>query len=208
MAINLAAKRAAKAKRRKAIVAQKRRREGATGSFSSLLPQAAASPIRQCLLADSVFKDGMGTLILARGGTMGPVNVAVFLLDAYCLGVKDMILQTVDAYQLPQLINRLAGSGPLRAVDPAYARKLLHDLVSWAATFGFQPPREFVAAERLFGSIDPQSCDTTFEFGKDGKPFYIAGPTEPPVTVRRRMNQLLARLGPDGFHYLVRVPSP
>jgi hypothetical protein len=208
MAINLAAKRAAKANRRKAIVAQKRRLEGATGSFSSLLPQAAASPILQCLLADSVFEDGMGMLILARGRTMGPVNVAVFLLDAYCLGVKDMILQTVDSYRLPQLIERLAGAAPLRAVDPAYARKLLYDLVRWAATFGFQPPREFVAAERLFGSIDPQSCDATFEFGKDGKPFYVSGPTESPATVRRRINRLLARLGPDGFHYLVGVPSP
>jgi hypothetical protein len=208
MAINLAAKRAAKANRRKAILAQRRRQERATGSFSSLLPQAAALPIRQCLLADSVFKDGMGTLILARGGTMGPMNVAVFLLDAYCLGVKDLILRTVDYHQLPQLIDRLAGSGPLRAVDPAYARKLLHDLVRWAATFGFQPPREFVAAERLFGSIDPQSCSATFEFGKDGKPFYVSGPTESPATVRRRMNQLLARLGPDGFRYMVAVPPP
>lgn len=207
MAINLAAKRAAKANRRKAIVAQKRKPEGNTGSFSILLPQAAASPIRECLLADSVFENGMGTLILARGGTMGPVNVAVFLLDAYCLGVKDIVLQTVDAYQLPQLIDKLTGAAPLRAVDPAYARKLLHDLVRWSATFGFQPPREFAAAERLFGSVDPQSCDATFEFGKDGKPFYVSGPTESPATVRRRMNQLLARLGPDGFDYLVGVPS-
>jgi len=207
MAINLAAKRAAKANRRKAIVAQKRRQEGGTGSFAGPPPQAAALPIRECLLADSLFKNGMGTLVLARGSTVGPVHVAVFLLDAYCLGVKDMFLRTVDSGQLPHFVDRLATSGPLRAVDPAYARKLLHDLVRWSATLGFQPPREFAAAERLFGSIDPQSCDATFEFGKDGKPFYVSGPTESSATMRRRMDQLRARLGPDGFHWMVGVPS-
>jgi len=150
----------------------------------------------------------MGMLILARGGTMGPVSVAVFLLDAYCLGVKDIIHRSVGSSQLPQIIDRLAGSAPLRPVEPAHARKLLHDLVRWAATFGFHPPREFAAAERLFGSVDPQACDATFEFGKDGKPFYVSGPSESPTTVRRRMNQLLARLGPDGFNYLVEVPLP
>jgi hypothetical protein len=208
MATNLAAKRAAKANRRKAIVAQKRTPEGAMGSSSNLLPQAAASPIRHCLLADSLFENGMGTLVLARGGTMGPVSIAAFLLDAYCLGVKDIIHQSVGSYQLPQIIDRLAGSAPLRSVEPAYARKLLHDLVHWAAAFGFHPPREFAAAERLFGSVDPQACDATFKFGKDGKPFYVSGPTASPMTVRRRMNQLLARLGPDGFDYLVEVPLP
>ena len=207
MAIDLAAKRAAKANRRKAIVAQKRRQEGATGGVSSLLPHAAASPIRQCLLANSLFENGMGALVLARGGTMGPVQVAVFLLDAYCLGVKDMFLRTVDSHRLPEFVDRLASSGPLRAVDPAYARKLLHDLVRWSGTFGFQPPREFAAAERLFGSIDPQSCDATFEFGKDGKPFYVSGPTESSATVRRRIDQLRARLGPEGFHWMVGFPS-
>lgn len=208
MAINHAAKRAAKAKRRKATLAQKRVQEGAMSSSSSLLFQAVASPVRHCLLTDSLFENGMGTLILARGGTMGPVSVAVFLLDAYCLGVKDIIHQSVGSDRLQQIIDKLAGSAPLRPVEPAYARKLLHDLVRWAATFGFHPPREFAAAERLFGSVDPQACDVKFEFGKDGKPFYVSGPAESPTTVRRRMNQLLERLGPDGFEYLVQVPLP
>lgn len=206
MAINIAAKRAAKANRRKTVLAERRRQERATGGSASLLAQAAALPIRHCLLADSLFKDGIGTLVLARGGTIGPVNVAVFLLDAYCLGVKDVFVRTADSYQLPQLIHRLADPTPLRPVDPAYARKLLHDLVRWAAAFGCQPPPEYVAAERLFGSIDPQSCGATFEFGKDGKPFYVSGPTESPATVRRRLNQLVARLGPDGFHFIVEDP--
>jgi hypothetical protein len=91
------------------------------------------------------------------------------------------------------------------AVDPSYARKLLRDLVLWSGSLGFQPHQDFATVEPLFGDVDPQACETAFEFGQGGKPLYMPGPSEPPLLVRRRMDQLSRQLGPGGFDYIVPV---
>lgn len=204
-ASNLAARRAAKANRRKAIVAQKRKAEAMMGSLSGQVTHAAALPIRCCMLTENLFEIGMGTLLLARGSVTGPVTVAAFLLDTFCLGVKDVIVHTAAAEQLGSYVNRLSAASPLEPVDPAFARKLLHDLTRWSSSLGFQPSRDYAAVERLFGSIDPRNCDTEFKFGMGGKPLYMSGPTESPSTARERVEQLSEQLGPDGFDDMVAI---
>jgi len=93
-------------------------------------------------------------------------------------------------------------------VDPSYARKLLRDLVLWSGSLGFQPHPDFATVEPLFGDVDPQACDAAFEFGQGGKPLYMPGPSESPMLVRRRMDQLSRQLGTDGFHYIVPASEP
>jgi len=131
-ASNLAARRGAKANRRKAIVAQKRKLEAAEASPAGQALQAAALPIRACLLSEELFDTGMGTLVLARGATVGPIFFEVYLLDTFCRGVKNIIFRTMDQDQLDFYIDRLEAASPMTAVDPSYARKLVRDLVRCA----------------------------------------------------------------------------
>ena len=42
-----------------------------------------------------------------------------------------------------------------------------------------------------------------FEFGKDGKPFYVSGPNETRADSERIIATLTRKLGPGGFHYMV-----
>ena len=69
MAINMALKRARKAAKRKLVVSQKRKTEELEGSLSARVLRAAQAPIQHCLLTESLFDGGMGTLIVARGAT-------------------------------------------------------------------------------------------------------------------------------------------
>jgi hypothetical protein len=202
---NLVARRAAKAIRRKAIVAQKRKAEAAEGSLAGLAARAAGLPIRECLLTERLFDSGMGTLVLVRGGRVGPVTIGVFLIDTFCRGVKDVMVRTVEAEQLETYFERLSAASALDAVEPSFARKLLRDLAGWSALLGFPPHRDFPAAERLFGDVDAEACDASFEFGDDGKPFYVSGPYDSPSQSRRHVEQMLERFGPDGFHYTVQA---
>ena len=206
-ASNLAARRGAKANRRKAIVAQKRKLEAAEASPAGQELQAAALPIRACLLSEELFDTGMGTLVLARGATVGPIFFEVYLLDTFCRGVKNIIFRTMDQDQLDFYIDRLEAASPMTAVDPSYARKLVRDLVRWSRSIGFPPPREFAALERLFGDVDPDACKTEFDFGQDGKPFYISGPNETTNDGLRAVKHLQGQLGTGNFEYMV-VTSP
>ncbi len=60
----------------------------------------------------------------------------------------------------------------------------------------------------MLGDIDPEECDRTFTFGKDGKPLYIAGPHDSELMIHRVMAQLRNRCGPDGSHFLIPVKDP
>jgi hypothetical protein len=60
-------------------------------------------------------------------------------------------------------------------------------------------------AERLFGDVDPHTCEVRFEFGRVGKPLYMPGPPESPHLVRRRMHQMTEHVGPGEFDYFVPV---
>jgi hypothetical protein len=208
-ASNLAARRAAKANRRKAIVFEKRKNELAMASPAGQAAQAAAMPIRACLLSEDLFETGMGTLVLARGAGAGPVFFEAYLLDTFCRGVKDVMARTLDSgQQLDACIDQLNASTPLVAVDPSYARKLLRDLVQWSGSIGFPPPRSFAALEQLFGDVDADACNTEFEFGQAGKPLYVSGPGEPLGKSRRVVDLLSARLGSNGFNYIVGSAGP
>jgi hypothetical protein len=158
MAPNMAQKRAAKANRR--------------------------TPIQHCLLCGEPSGSGMATLILTRGTTSYNLTLAGFLIDTWCLGVKDTFFRAIGAESFDDLVAKMEATGPVADVDPAYARKLLREITTWAASNGVAPHRGFAALEKLFGDVDADACSATFEFGRDGKPTYISGPHDSPAQVR------------------------
>ena len=202
MGTNIAARRAAKANRRKAIVAEKRKAEMFAGALTERIRRAAIAPIRHCLLPEALFETGIGTLILARGTTADQLAMGAFLIDVWCLEVKDALFQSVDAQDFEMYVDATDATQPLVRVEPSHARKLLRDVAVWADSIGFPPHPDFAAVERLFGDVCADSCDAVFQFGRDGRPFYLPGPSESPVQVRRRVAQLRARFG-DGCRELM-----
>jgi hypothetical protein len=203
MASNIAARRAAKAARRKTIVAEKRKAEMLEESLAARVRRAASAPIQECLAPENLFEEGIGTLILARGASPNYLNVGVFLVDVACLGVKNVFFRSFEPEEFELLIATTSHTQPLAEVDPSYARKLLRDVTAWSGAIGFAPPRDFAAVEPLFGDVRADACDATFEFGRDGKPMYLPGPFETPAQVRLRLEQLRKRLGDDGFEAII-----
>ena len=179
MATNIALKRARKAQRRKQVVAQKRRAEVLEASLPARVLRAAQAPIQHCFLTESVFDIGVGTLVLARGATPHHIVVSSFLIDVFCVGIKDVIFESVDNEVFEMYMEATDAGSPMISVDPSYARKLMRDLAAWSQSIGFAPHRDFAAVERIFGDTSADASDAVFRFGRDGKPMYIPGRTTP-----------------------------
>ena len=67
--------------------------------------------------------------------------------------------------------------------------------------WGFRPHRDFQDAQLLLAGIDPSQCGEEFQFGQNGRPLYIRGPSESPERARliaHRMDEL-------GGKYVVRI---
>jgi hypothetical protein len=199
MAVNMAVKRARKAQRRKQVVAEKRRTETLDAGLPARVLRAAEAPIQHCLLSADLFEIGIGTMILARGVTRHHLAVGVFLLDVFCLGIKDAMFKSLESDELEMYIEATNAGSPPVSLQPGDARKLLRDLAAWSQSVGFAPHCDFATVERIFGDVSADESEANFPFGHDGKPVYIPGPFDSPTLIRRRVEQLQKHLGDDGF---------
>src|SRR5260370_19777527 len=95
----------------------------------------------------------------------------------------------------------MGAAAPWAPGERGHARRLPREPPAGAQSIGFPPHRDFTVVERTFGTVDAGACDVAFRFGRDGKPFYVPGPTESPSLIRRRLEQLQKGLGEDGFHF-------
>jgi hypothetical protein len=121
MAANMALKRAAKANRRKALVAEKRKQELIGNSPAAQALRAAQAPIRHCVMTQALFHCGMGTVILTRGATAFDLALSGFLVDTWGRGVKDAYFRRISGDALETWLARLDAESPLESVEPSYA---------------------------------------------------------------------------------------
>ncbi len=188
-------RRAARRKQKKHSVARLQS-AGLPGQLSA----ASKYPVLNCWI---IGHEGMGSLHLSREFPNGEVAVASFLVDRYCLGIKDAWGEVVPRATYEEKYLRMPAQVPPRRLDPAEARKYLEEAADYAASIGLSPHPDFRKALLLFGDIDPAASDATFEFGKDGKPFFIAGPYDSAERCRQIVAILTNHCGPDGFHYII-----
>lgn len=171
---------------------------------------AASEPIHEVLVSANLFETGMGALCIARRILDGRLAVATFLLDTYCLGVKNVMNGILDEPIYEDLVNKLMAStqSVARVVEPAYGRQLLEELVAWSSSLGFPPHPDYPTAALILGDIETTGDTPSFSFGRDGKPFYISGPKESLAMSRRIAEQLEKSCGADGYDYLVQSGEP
>jgi len=119
-----------------------------------------------------------------RGAT-----ICVYLLDVWCLGVKNAMGPTiVDEQTLRQRTHQFFAGYP----DPPVATpiELVRDLVLGAADYarqlGFTPHPDFEQARAHLG---PWTGPSAITFGRDGKPTYISGPYDNPDRILRTLQQ-------------------
>jgi hypothetical protein len=192
------------AKRKKALAARKPTSSGGGGyAAERLMAMVAASPIHECLMPAGLFDLGMGCVIISRKMPTGGIGFGVFLIDVFCLGVKDAFFSVRPQGEYEYRIDKIREKEDLQPVDPAWAVKLIKNAEAYAGDLGFRPHRDYEFAQRILGDINPAACPQEFTFGKDGKPRYVAGPHETETDSRRVIDILTKKLGPGGFHYLV-----
>ena len=166
------------------------------------LAAAARYPVLHCWIPDSIEIRGIGSVMLSRACPNGDVAMAVFLVDAYCLGVKDAFGRIVTRTQYDDLVAKNSRGDMASYLAPAAeGRKLIEGAVAYARNLGFEPHPDCAKAMALFGNIDPADSDATFEFGKDGKPYFFPGPNDTPEKCRRAMATLTSKVGPGGFNF-------
>jgi hypothetical protein len=128
------------------------------------------------------------------------LEVCSYLIDVWCLGVKNvigpkrMIRRELDTLRRQSYAPWQSKGIP---IPLELAQHLVLGVVEFARGLGFEPHRDFACAGSVLGSWQGPSAIT---FGMDGKPHYINGPHEDPERVLATLDRTVGR---DGFHYTV-----
>ncbi|MDH7484925.1 MAG: hypothetical protein QHJ81_01465 [Anaerolineae bacterium] len=172
----------------------------------AMLKQAAHWPLHECLLSEGWQDEGkLVQVLVARRSPLGQVATGTFLVDLGCLGVKSAFASLFDSQQEyeQRLRRRLTEQMPMREADLNLVAKIIREGIAYAHRLGFKPDPDYRDAMIVLGEANPDACDVPIPLGgRDGKPFYIAGPYD---NVPRIMAKLEKAFGPNGFTYLVPI---
>jgi hypothetical protein len=166
------------------------------------------SPIHECFVADNLFSSGIGELVVARRTPNGDIALSAFVLDVFCLGVKNAMFLVMPENEYEHKFKAgmaVSASRGFEKLHQANAKKLLDDLVKYSKELGFTPHPDYKNAYDIFGNIDASVSPEKYTFGKDGKPFYMNGPYESETDIERILNTLTKSCGADGFDILLRL---
>jgi len=197
-------------KRRKKKLERRARRKAASGQPKrrglAMIRQAAKYPIEGCWIHKGWDEIGEGAIVIVRRSPNGRLIVGVYLIDRYCLGLKDTFCK-IDMSPAPlgEFLEDIYSWGESLRISPALAHEIIYGGIEYAAQFGFRPHPDFQLSRHLLDPQDmhPRSGEVTF--GYHGKPLYISGPHD---DVEAIVSQLMATAGPGNFDYIIQFGSP
>jgi hypothetical protein len=149
---------------------------------------------------DSAERSGVACVLIARERRAGKVSVCGYLVDTYCLGVKNALgPENLDEWALRGFVREYFGAfdGDSVPAPLELAQHLVFGGVEYARGLGFEPHPDFRAAAGHLGTWQGPSAIT---FGDNGKPLYVEGPWD---DSRRVMRKLERSVGQGNFHFVV-----
>jgi hypothetical protein len=142
---------------------------------------------------------GLAQVLVAREQTRHrPHSVCGYLVDVYCLGVKNTYgpEPKSDAELIEFRREYFRGQDSLE-VPLEFARHLVFGAVDYARSLGFEPYPDFAKVSDHLGEWSGRSDIT---FGKDGKPLFVQGPYDNASSVIRTLERTV---GSENFDYVV-----
>src|SRR3954447_19631112 len=139
---------------------------------------------------------GVTLVLVARAGRRDQVHVCGYLVDTFCLGVKDTIgPEPMRRRDLPSFARAYFAVFPAPALHAPLelAQHVVHGAVAFAAGLGLDPHPDFALVREQLGELS-EPCAITF--GRRGRPLYVPGPRDDSVAVLRALK---ASVGSEGF---------
>lgn len=135
--------------------------------------KARTLELGKCYVGDDIEKMGEAHIIVSRKHTGGRVSMAVFLVDIWCVGVKDSFYRLrMEDYEFQDLIDSY--SMGLRECSYEEAHNWIYGAVAFAEDAGIKPDKSFNITRYMLEEDDDNIPLIEYDFGKDGKHFLMA----------------------------------
>jgi hypothetical protein len=194
-----------KRSKQKAAAQHRAHREQLTSlSMQAIIRRARNFPLVECLISAEWQKEepGLVQIVVAREQPDGDICFGVYLVDKLCLGLKNTFARAgySRADYESEVHDGIFRERASTECPLELACQMIYASIEYAAQFGFEPEKDFALSQYLLPPRGELKEPYTLTFGKDGKPFYIAGPHD---NAARIVRQLEKTAGPENFHYVM-----
>ena len=170
----------------------------------AILERIGATEFLPCAMTANMEYHGMASVAVARQFEAGHCVVAVFLVDIFCLGIKDVIFEVTSRFGYDEIVEGIGRAEGVDRLLPEDAKRLCIQAAAYAAKFGLKPHADYAKAMAIFQGVDETKSTREFTFGKDGKPFYVSGPNDNRAFQERVLRMLSASAGPGNYDAMIR----
>jgi hypothetical protein len=166
------------------------------------LEQARELPLLGCWIMADWQDEGITPVVVARKQTEDTVIFGVYLVDIFCLGVKDAYWKSdISLKQFTRQLPMLCSEEPEQC-EVSLAHELIYGSIEYARKFGFEPHPDYARASLLLDPPEKHPRKHRVTFGKDGKPLFVAGPYDNPEKI---YSKLMQTAGEDNFDFLIGI---
>jgi transcriptional regulator with XRE-family HTH domain len=129
-------------------------------------------------------------------------EVSAFLVDYWCLGVKNALFKKCDERKYELMLEKVEKTfgESFKEISIEQAQAIIFGSIDYAATLGFQPHTDFAKSKASLGARLENL--QSIEFGKDGKPFYFCGPHDNQMKIIQTLKE---NVGDGNFDYAAKL---
>lgn len=175
--------------------------------ISHHLKHAREYPLYGCWVIKNWQEAGLTPVVIARQQEFRRIVFGVYLVDYYCLGIKNSFARTDCSFskferELPVLCS---GEPEPRSVE--FAHEMIYGALEYADKLGFQPHPDYyqMGANLILDPPDAHPRMDHIAFGHHGKPLYITGPNDTEAMISFVIRTLTRTCGEGNFDYLVGI---
>lgn len=164
--------------------------------------KARKLPLGKCYMNPDWKESGYAQVVVTRIRPDGNIVMGYFLVDTFCLGVKDVIYKTdMSPIELGEFLERIASRSEYEEVTYNEAHNMVYGALSFAEDAGIAPCKEFDIAQYILEEDTEDIPLIEYEYGKDGKYLLVIGPSGKEKVY---FNTLRERLG-DRFNFITPI---
>ncbi len=163
--------------------------------------KARTLPIGKCYIAPPDWQEsGMAHVIVTRVRPSGNLVMSSFLVDTFCLGVKDAgYHENMTPSDFEEYLNNYRKGMGLEEISYNEAHNIIYGAIAFAEEGGIKPNKEFDPAGYILEEDTEDIPLIEYDFGKNGKHFLVINPDRKEIPYYHTLKKKLG----DDFEFVM-----
>ena len=179
----------------------KGQQQPALSPYRFMREKARTLPIGKCYIAPPNWQEsGMAHIIVTRVRPSGNLVMAAFLVDTFCLGVKDAgYHENMPPSDFEEYLNNYRKGMGLEEISYNEAHNIIYGAMAFAEEGGIKPAKAFDSAGYILEEDSDDIPLIEYDFGKNGKHFLVVNPDRKEMPYYHILKKKLG----DGFEFVM-----